>query len=178
MPNAPSPAAIYERARRLANIWMWTVDLQRRRLKEPDPIDNEFIFRRWSDFDFLAVALVRLKRAARLTARVAELAPAIEAAIEKFDSSLPHLTDFRNVAEHFDEYAVDKGRADYSRRQLETSQIEGGTLRWLGPRGDHFNESDSAGRLNVDEAYAAARALFTAIQEAGKLLPVRAESAS
>lgn len=155
---------------------MWTVDLQRRRLKEPDPIDGDFVFRRWSDFDFLAVALVRLKRAARLAARVPSLAQHVETAIASFDSSLPHLTAFRNVAEHFDEYAMDEGRADYSRTQLETSQIEGGTLRWLGPLGNGFNENDSAGRLNVDEAYTAARGLFIAIQDAEKLLPARREN--
>lgn len=49
-------AAIYERARRLANISLWAVDLQCRRLKSTEPEDTEFIFRKWADFDFLIVS--------------------------------------------------------------------------------------------------------------------------
>jgi hypothetical protein len=46
----PSHAATYERARRLANLAVWTVALQKRRLKTNEPEDAEFLFRRWADF--------------------------------------------------------------------------------------------------------------------------------
>ena len=61
--RSPSPAATYERARRLANIAVWTAQLQRRRLATDEPEDSEFLFRRWADFQFLIVALTRVRRA-------------------------------------------------------------------------------------------------------------------
>jgi hypothetical protein len=50
--RSPSPAATYERGRRLANIAVWTAQLQRRRLSTNEPEDGEFPFRRSADFQF------------------------------------------------------------------------------------------------------------------------------
>ena len=77
----PDSAAIYERARRLANQALWTVDLQRRRLNSDEPEDDKFVLRKWSDFHFLIVALTRLRRAAELAARV----PAISEDMRGFE---------------------------------------------------------------------------------------------
>lgn len=70
----PPPDATYERARRLANVALWAIDLQCRRLSSADAIDGAFVFRKWADFDFLVVALTRLRRAVVLAANV----PALE----------------------------------------------------------------------------------------------------
>lgn len=101
------PAETYERARRLGNLALWTVDLQRRRINSDVPEDNKFILRRWSDFDFLVVALIRLRRAAQLAAKVPQIRAKMDAALKKFDVALPHLKKMRDVAEHIDDYALD-----------------------------------------------------------------------
>lgn len=152
----PTAAATYERARRLANIAIWSVHLQCRRLRAAEPEDVDFVLRKWADFDFLVVALVRLRRAARLTAQVPELESSLLAAIETFDSTLPGLKRLRNVAEHIDDYAVDRGREQsVGRQSLEVSSLdaEGPTLHWL----------DSA--LNATEALQASERLFAAVKE-------------
>jgi hypothetical protein len=51
-----------------ANIANWSVHLQYRRLESSDPEDAAFVLRRWADFDFMIVALIRLRRAAQLAA--------------------------------------------------------------------------------------------------------------
>jgi hypothetical protein len=49
----PSEAPILERARSLCNEAVWTVALQRTRLRSSEPEDAEFVFRKWADFRFL-----------------------------------------------------------------------------------------------------------------------------
>ena len=63
-----------------------------------------------ADFDFLIVALTRLQRAARLAAKIPQLRVSIDAALAQFDRALPDLKKMRDVAEHFDDYALDQGR--------------------------------------------------------------------
>jgi hypothetical protein len=152
----PTGAAIYERARRLANVAIWSVELQRRRLSAAEPGDADFVLRKWADFDFLIVALTRLRRAARLAAQVPELESFLRAAIEEFDSTLPGLKRFRNVAEHVDDYAIDRGREQsVCRQSLEVSSFdaEGPTLHWLGLS------------LNARQALEASEHLFAAIKD-------------
>ncbi|HCG03147.1 MAG TPA: hypothetical protein DEV93_21730 [Chloroflexi bacterium] len=158
----PTSAATYERARRLANVSMFAVDLQVRRLRSTEPEDGTFIFRKWFDFDSLIVALTRLRRAATLARKVPEIRRPVAAALREFDSSLPDFTRLRDVAEHIDEYAVDSGKRDsVLRHDLEVSSIDGGgpTLNWLGVQ------------LNASEALVAAGRLFKAIQDASAFLP-------
>ena len=143
----PTSAATYERAKRLADVSMFAVDLQVRRLRSTEPEDATFIFRKWFDFDSLVVALTRLRRAATLARKVPEIRRPVAAALREFDSSLPDFTRLRDVAEHIDEYAVDSGkRSSVPRQDLEVSSIDGSapTLNWLGVQ------------LNASEALVAA----------------------
>jgi hypothetical protein len=156
----PTAKATYERARRLANIATWSVHLQCRRLESTEPEDVAFVLRRWTDFDFLIVALVRLRRAAQLAADIPELKSALVPATTQFDDALPGLKSVRDVAEHIDEYALDQGRRkSVARQSLEVSTIEaeGPTLHWLETR------------LNAREALQASEALFAAVKEAVRL---------
>lgn len=66
----PSDAATYERARRLANMATWAVALQCRRIEQDKPLDGQFLLQAWTDFDFLVVALYRLRRTAALAGSV------------------------------------------------------------------------------------------------------------
>jgi hypothetical protein len=158
--KGPSHAATYERSRRLANLAVWTIALQKRRLRSDEPEDGEFLFRRWADFQFLIVALTRLRRAATLTAKVPALKPAIHRALKAFDSELPMLKNMRDTAEHFDDYALDKGHNhSITRASLEVGVIGKSEFQWLGYR------------LNADLAASAAQQLFKEIQEAQSLLP-------
>ena len=68
--NSPSDAAIMERARSLANEAMFTLALQRRRIRSNGPEDDIFVMRWWADLQFLIVALRRLRRTAELAGRV------------------------------------------------------------------------------------------------------------
>jgi hypothetical protein len=58
------------------------------------------VFRKWSDFDFLIVALIRFRRCVKLTAKIPEIHSEILAALKEFDTVLPHLKKMRDVAEH------------------------------------------------------------------------------
>jgi len=152
----PSSAATYERARRLANLSMWAIALQCRRLATSEPEDGAFIFRKWSDFDFLVVALTRLRRAATLASGIPELKSSLSSAIRVFDATVPSLKQFRDVAEHIDDYALDQGRRQNVKRQaLEVSTLNGNgnSLSWLGRT------------LNADEALAASESLFKSLQD-------------
>jgi hypothetical protein len=136
---------------------MWSIELQCRRLESVEPEDAEFVLRRWADFDFLIVALTRLRRATWLAAKIPQLQASLHPALERFDKALPDLKKMRDVAEHVDDYAVDGGRQKAVVRQaLEVSTIEadGPTLCWL------------QARLNAREASQASRALFAAVKGA------------
>jgi hypothetical protein len=165
----PMPAASYERAKRLANIALWSVELQCRRLRSAEPEDGAFALRKWADFHFLVVSLTRLRRAAQLAARVPELHRHLADAIARFDSALPGLKAMRDVSEHIDEYALDQGqRRNVSRQELEVSSLaeEGPTLNWLGST------------LNASDALRSSQELFVAISEGSRLLRDRVAQAS
>jgi hypothetical protein len=160
--DKPTSAATYERARRLANVSMFAVDLQVRRLQSTQPEDSRFLFRKWFDFDSLVVALTRLRRAAALAAKIAEVEKTMRGALTEFDSSLPDLKRLRDVAEHFDDYALDKGRIRaVGRKALEVSYMDadGPTLTWLGVQ------------LNASDARDAAGRLFKAVKTAASMFP-------
>ncbi|HEV7401034.1 MAG TPA: hypothetical protein VGN84_12315 [Solirubrobacterales bacterium] len=148
-----SDAATAERARSLANEAVHMVALQHRRLQSDEPEDKTFIFRRWIDFQFLIVSLRRLRLAALLAARPETNRAAIRSAISEFDEALPDLGKMRNVGEHVDEYAVEKGRdRSVNRLALQTGSFDNVALDWLG------------GRLDADEALVTAEALHRAIK--------------
>jgi len=154
-PDAPSPAATYERACRLANVAVWMAALQRRRLTTDEPEDGEFLFRRWADFQFFIITLTRVRRAASLAAKLPMISDDIQKAIKIFDSKLPMLKNMRDVAEHFDDYAVDKGRVkSISRKALEVGAIDNTVFEWLGYK------------LDADRALKAARQLFKSMLHA------------
>jgi len=85
-------------------------------------------------------------------------------AIAEFDRALPDLKRMRDVAEHFDDYAVDDGhRKEIMRQSLESSSIneDGPALIWLDRE------------LNAEIALQASKVLFIAIQDAERLLEIR-----
>jgi hypothetical protein len=153
--DKPSDAATIERAHSLANEAIHMVALQRRRLQSNEPEDEAFIFRRWADFQFLIVSLRRLRLAALLAAKPETNRAVIESAISEFDEALPDLRKMRNIGEHIDEYAIEKGRdRSVNRLALQAGGFDNVALDWLG------------GRLDADEALVAAEALHSAIKAA------------
>jgi len=138
---------------------MWSIELQCRRLGDVEPEDTEFVLRRWADFDFLIVALTRLRRATSLAAKIPQLQASLDTALVEFDKALPDLKKMRDVAEHADDYALDHGRQKTVARQslgVSTIEADGPTLCWL------------QARLNAREACRASRALFAALKEASR----------
>lgn len=156
--DPPSDAALLERAFSLVNQAMFTVALQRRRVRSEEPEDKVFVFRHWADLQFLIVALRRLRRAAELASRV-PAGSSLREALRGFDHALPGLSVMRNVGEHIDDYAVDNTKRRHKsvdRRSLQVGQWDGATYTWL-----NFS-------LNVDDAHAAAFALYSAVKRALK----------
>ncbi len=142
-------------ARRLANEAVLTVALQRRRLKTSEREDEEFLFRKWADFQFLIVALTRLRRTAELAAKIPAIADVMKEALDKFDSELPDRKKMRNVIEHIDDYALDQGHdKSVNRRSLEVGMFNDTVFQWLDCE------------LNADDALRAAQELFRDIQAA------------
>jgi len=158
--NGPSDAVIMERARSFANEAMFTVALQRRRIRSSEPEDDVFVMRWWADLQFFIVALRRLRRAAEFAGRVATVKDSLAVALQNFDHALPQLMRMRNVGEHIDDYAVDSPRRhhkDVNRQALQVGTWDGTTYRWLGEC------------LNVDLAHDVAQALFAAVSSAAKM---------
>lgn len=160
----PTSATTYERARRLANVSLWAISLQCRRLRSLEPEDDGFVFRKWVDFDFLIVALTRFRRAVKLAANIPEIQSEIATALKQFDSALPHLKKMRDVAEHIDDYAIEKGKVtSVERGLLEVSSLgdggEGLVLEWLGHE------------LNADKALSASGKLFDTIRKVQQKVP-------
>ena len=154
----PDETAIYERARRLANLSLWTIDMQRRRINSDEPEDDKFVLRKWADFHFLIVALTRLRRSAVLATKAKTIEQKIKIALKEFDSALPNIKKMRDVAEHIDDYAVDSGKdKNISRKSLEVGIIDGETWHWLG-----FE-------INTKHALKASSQLFKAIKESRTL---------
>ena len=152
--NTPD-AVIVERARSLANDAMWTIALQRRRLRTIEPEDSTFAFRWWADLQFLIVSLRRLRRAVELAGCATSTRDSITAALKTFDAVLPCLLTLRNVGEHIDDYAVDspnRRNKQITRKMLQAGTWDGTTFEWL------------AGRLNVDVAHDAAFKLVLALR--------------
>lgn len=151
----PSGAATLERAKSLANEAMFTVALQRRRIRSDEPEDNVFVMRWWADLQFFIVALRRLRRAAELACKVSSAKPGLVLAVKAFDGVLPCLSVMRNVGEHIEDYAVDEGRdSRIDRRQIQVGTFDGVKYEWLGKS------------LNIDVAHDAAAELFAAISAA------------
>ena len=154
--------ATYERAKRLANLAVWTVDLQHRRLNSIEPEDHKFPLRRWADFQFLIIALTRLRRSAELATKITAIKTNIKKAISEFDTALPAIKKMRNVAEHIDEYAIDNGHdKNISRKELEVANFDGKTWHWLGFQ------------LNSQKALIASDKLFKALKRSQSLLKIK-----
>lgn len=131
-------------------------------MQSEEPEDCDFVFRRWADFEYLVVSLFRVRRCAEMVARLPGLEEPMCAALADFDNALPHLRVFRNVAEHIDDYAVDRGRdKSIHRFSLESSNIEddGQTFAWLGHS------------LNAKTALHAAETLFKSLQDCVRFVP-------
>ncbi len=152
-----------ERARSLANEAMFTVALQRRRIRSNEPEDNVFVMRWWADLQFFIVALRRLRRAAELTIRVSSARPGLTGALSEFDRALPSLTVMRNVGEHIEDYAIGKGHdGRVDRHQIQMGTFDGVTYQWLG-KFDPVNGEWVGESLNIDVAHDAASELCAAI---------------
>jgi hypothetical protein len=160
VPQPPSPGASLERARRLANVELHTIALQRRRLATEEPEDERFVMRWWADLQFLIVALRRFRRSVEIAARIPAIAADVTAAVAAFDRAVPSLTLMRNIGEHIDAYAIDHPKRHVKtvdRRQLEVGWWDGTTFSWL-QRPDGVTCE-----LNVDTALRAAEQLFQAL---------------
>lgn len=153
----PSDAATLERARSLCDQALWTAALQIRRIQTREPEDDDFLFRQEADFQFLIVALRRLRRAASIASRVPEVTDLIRAALEQFDDVLPGLRTMRNIGEHIDSYAVDDPKRHdptIDRTMLQVARWDNHNYRWLGIH------------LNTDAALAAGRRLYRELRQA------------
>jgi hypothetical protein len=153
----PSNQVMLERALSFANEAMWTVALQRRRVRSSEPEDEKFVFRQWVDLQFLITALWRLRRAAELACKVPPGGMVAEA-LRAFDDVLPHLRTMRNVGEHANDYVTGDGRhRSVSRHMLQVGTWDGTIYTWLGSS------------LDVDAAHDAAVKLFASIRSLSKL---------
>ena len=155
--TTPDSEEILYRAVMRANRAMFAIDMQVRRIGSSEPEDGEFLARRIADFEFLIVAATRLRRAANLAKRAPETSTQITNALVQFDQSLPGLKKLRDIAEHIDDYSVDKGNDEsIDRMYLENCMVTGSgqTWTWLG-------ES-----INTDDLRNASSALFRELKRA------------
>lgn len=156
----PTDQAILERSLSLANEAIYTVSLQRRRVRSLEPEDEPFVLRWWADLQFLVTALRRLRQIVTLASCVPQVSGGLLRGLEEFDNALPGLSTMRNVGEHLDVYAIDdrnRRHKQVDRHMVQTGTWDGTTYEWL-------KES-----LNVDKAYDAATKLYLALRTASGL---------
>lgn len=143
--DPPSDIAILERSRSFANIAMWTIKLQERRIFSDEPEDVDFPARRVSDYHFLFITLRRLLRAVKISKKVQEVKSEIEDAITIFEDKLDFTRKYRDVQEHIDEYAIDCKRRHHKNVERKALQVysisHDGNLEWLDER---FNPKDAS----------------------------------
>jgi len=157
MTTKPSNAVLLERVMSMGNEACFTIALQCRRIRNAEPEDEVFLFRREADIRFLIIALVRLRRCALLAIGVDEISAELKSAIETFDNAIPFLVKLRNVDQHIDDYLLGLGRRkDVQRGDLQVNTWDGSTFGWLGEM------------LNIDLAEKAASELFSAIRNVSK----------
>lgn len=153
--NPITDGALVDRMSTEATRWVNAVHMQCRRISEPLVDANnpgEEIWRQEIDLHFLLVALTRLRRAVGITTRVDQLKATLVNRIIEFETSVPYLSRLRNVAEHFDEYTVGRGRdTRVMRFELQRWSMDhdpDGQLVWiwLGER-LHLAEACSAAKL-------------------------------
>jgi hypothetical protein len=157
MKQHPSDAVALERALSFASEAMWTIALQRRRVRSTEPEDEKFVFRRWVDLQFLIIALWRLRRAAELACKFSR-GRDIPDALKAFDGALPQLRTMRNVGEHIDDYMAGTGRhRAVTEGMLQVGSWNGTVFKWLNLT------------LNIDGAHHAAKKLYASIRSFSKL---------
>lgn len=142
------------------NESMYTVALQRRRLKTTEPEDREFVMRQWADWEFFIMALWRLRRRAMIATRSRASA---RDAITEFDRDVLGLKPLRDVCEHIDDYAIDAATRhvkSIGRRELQVGSWSDTTLSWAIGAGS----TGAAVTVDADRALAAAEQLLTAIR--------------
>jgi len=157
-------AMILERSKRLANLAIWTVTLQWRRIRSSEPEDKEFMLRWWADLQFFVLSLYRLRTAVKIAINVSDskISANIKDAIKEFDKTIPDLKKLRDIGEHIDAYTIDdpkRHRQEVDRKQLEVGSWDGTTYEWLGVK------------LSVDDAQLAAKELFKTLLVAYRSLP-------
>ena len=168
----PSQQDVLDRATRLASEAMRAIELQVRRLRSTEPEDDEWLFRKWTDAQFLVLALWRLRAAGRLASSVAHTRSELQVAIADFDGRLPDLSRMRHVGQHIDAYAVD----DPKRRQRKpgSDELVGRRALEVGSWSDeHF--SWLGGTIQFSEAQAAASVLYAAIRTARRRLQTESD---
>ena len=154
---------LYEDIRIIANTYTLMVKLQISRIDEELQNDEFFIMRQFVDFEFLLVALFRLRRAACAIKRILIARATIQQAIENYDKRLPDLKKLRNISEHYDAYLLKQGKDDtIDRETIRSSFLTkcrlNATFEWMGYT------------MNLNECMTAAEELFLEIQAIRKLI--------
>lgn len=128
--------AKWDRSRSLASFHVHAIAMQVRRIRTPISPDDEFVLRPIAEFGFLCVSLIRLRRAAIIAASIPSLRDKIEAALGDYDKAIPGVKKLRDIAEHFDDYILMKGRdktipASRIRSGLQVASWSQDSFCWL-----------------------------------------------
>ncbi len=127
-----SDAAVVERAKSMANDWMWAVSLQHDRIIHPRSQDQPFHPFGAQDFHeadvhFLVIALGRLRKTATTLEHAPQQWDSVRHAISAFDARLPWLRYHWKQA-HLaakDLYAAVKGSYDFLAAQAQAKKTGG-----------------------------------------------------
>ena len=133
-------AATVERAKSMANEWMWAVSLQHSRITDPRAQDkgyNHFSNMPFNEADihFLVIALGRLRAVATTLKHIPEQWESVAEAIKAFDSRLPWRKPLRDAFEHMEDYAVESNSRhikEISRKKLQVWSGRPNGINWLG----------------------------------------------
>ena len=145
--NTITDAAILERSFSFCNEAMKTISLQVRRLQTNELEDSTFVFRKWADLRFLILSLDRLDKAVKIAENITSISEGIKQSRKQFRSSIPWLSELRNIGEHIDAYSMDKGKIrEISRKSLQvgTWSEDGMNFTWMNKQIDVIETKNAA----------------------------------
>ena len=150
----------------VANNYVFAVVTQISRVREECADAELFVMRQFVEFEFLLVALTRLRRAAGVINLFPYTESNLSQAMAKYDERLLGLKQWRNITEHYDDYLLNIGRD----KKLDPKTIRSGymtkcmsydSVEWMGFK------------FELDECLAAAEELYISMKAARKLITLR-----
>lgn len=136
---------------------MWTIEMQLYRISNAETFDENFVLRRWADFQFLLTSIMNLRNICKSAIKSHRRKTPLKIALKIFEAELSFVKEIQSIEFHIDEYLNSEEKIkSIMNNQLEVSFYQNKTLHWRG----HSTE--------LDKCHSECIALNYVINETGK----------